>query len=396
MFVGIVIVIAAIILEIAAKDAELTTTKSLVINNNLDITDLLYRIDPVNEIYEITVTGNSYYATENYLLTMYPEAFLLKTLTNIRGVDDYLYRISPGEFRVNINNTSHLDIIVTENYFKAGMEPIDKRLTLIGNIDVIKEMLNQVWLKLNLKDNNTIRISHNLGRAKNVLKRPMETVYLPENLGDSLIQDIEKFYNSLSIYRKFSVPYRRGYMLSGPPGTGKTTLVHALASYFNADINIISIDKRMDKDNLMWILDNVGKNSFVVIEDVDALYNGRETPAFGELSFSDFINIIDGLSSKEGIILFMTTNHKENIDPALLRPGRADRHISLEYADKSQVFAIFKAYLPDQLSSFDEFYTDFPENITVATLQKFFFYYLDCNNILDYKHKLTDPDSIFL
>ena len=52
------------------------------------------------------------------------------------------------------------------------------------------------------------------------------------------------------------------------------------------------------------------------------------------LSFSGFLNALDGVRSQEGQILFMTTNHKERLDPALLRPGRADVHVKLNLASE--------------------------------------------------------------
>ena len=77
----------------------------------------------------------------------------------------------------------------------------------------------------------------------------------------------------------------------------------------------------------------------------------------------------------------MTTNHAENIDPALLRPGRADRHISLNYATKEQIEAIFRAYRSDD-KYFDEFYEGLPKNLTTAALQKFFFQHLEDPDIM--------------
>src|SRR5207237_1839389 len=119
------------------------------------------------------------------------------------------------------------------------------------------------------------------------------------------------FTNNKALYQRFGIPYHRGYLLMGPPGTGKTSLIHGLASHFNTSLYIITIDRSLDRYQLMSLLDQAPQNSFIVIEDIDALYRDRTSDPFisSSLSFSDFINIVDGLSSREGTILFMTKNH---------------------------------------------------------------------------------------
>jgi chaperone BCS1 len=65
------------------------------------------------------------------------------------------------------------------------------------------------------------------------------------------------------------------------------------------------------------------------------------------VTFSGLLNALDGVRSQEGRILMMTTNHREKLDPALLRPGRADVHVELNYASVKQMKGLFKKFFPD-------------------------------------------------
>ncbi len=91
------------------------------------------------------------------------------------------------------------------------------------------------------------------------------------------------------------------------------------------------------------------KRSLIAIEDVDAVFTGREG---GEkrpgVSFSGLLNAIDGVAAQEGRALVMTTNHKERLDPALIRPGRADVHTELGLVSAATARRLFERFFPGE------------------------------------------------
>ena len=90
------------------------------------------------------------------------------------------------------------------------------------------------------------------------------------------------------------------------------------------------------------------KNAILVFEDVDAAFNGREAEGADGVSFSGLLNAIDGVAAQEGRALFMTTNHIERLDPALIRPGRADMHQELGLVGAGAAEELFLRFFPGE------------------------------------------------
>lgn len=94
----------------------------------------------------------------------------------------------------------------------------------------------------------------------------------------------------------------------------------------------------MDDDGLNVLLNNAPLRSIILLEDIDAIFVDRtsmqQQQSMRTVTFSGLLNALDGVRSQEGRILMMTTNHREKLDPALLRPGRADVHVELNYASE--------------------------------------------------------------
>ena len=203
--------------------------------------------------------------------------------------------------------------------------------------------------------------------------RPKESVILDQNLMDELTNDAMSFLESGKWYSERGIPYRRGYMLHGPPGSGKTSFCQALAGTLKMDICMLTLaSKELSDDKFAQSLREAPVRSIVILEDVDAVFIER-TSAKGNISgvtFSGLLNALDGVASQEGRIFIMTTNHIEKLDPALIRPGRVDVQVKLNNASKKQTKEIFLRFFPDEIDLALRFQKHVPEfEISMASLQ---------------------------
>lgn len=179
-------------------------------------------------------------------------------------------------------------------------------------------------------------------------RRALASVVLPDATGEALFADAQAFLAGAAWYAERGIPWRRGYLLSGPPGTGKTSLIKALAGALDLDIALVGLSaSRMDDRGLCTLLAAAPRRSVLVIEDIDAAFRVRKKDeASAQVTFSGVLNAIDGVMSQEGHLLFMTTNHPDLLDPALIRPGRADVHVELSHADAAMAKRMFMAFYP--------------------------------------------------
>ncbi|WFD38608.1 Complex III assembly protein translocase and chaperone [Malassezia japonica] len=176
--------------------------------------------------------------------------------------------------------------------------------------------------------------------------RELDSVVLASDKKDELVGDVNRFLSRGSWYTKRGIPYRRGYLLHGAPGSGKTSFITALAGSLDFNICLLNLAERgMTDDKLNHLLSNAPERSILLLEDVDAAFAGRanhspERHADGyqpSVTFSGLLNALDGVASGESRIIFMTTNHLERLDPALIRPGRVDMICELGDAAPRQV-----------------------------------------------------------
>jgi mitochondrial chaperone BCS1 len=184
-------------------------------------------------------------------------------------------------------------------------------------------------------------------------KRPLESVILDQGVKERIVGDVQDFMHSEKWYADRGVPYRRGYLLYGPPGTGKSSFIQALAGHLNYAIAILNLSERgLTDDRLNHLLTVIPERTFVLLEDVDVAWaNQRTTDPDGyhgaNVTMSGLLNALDGVASAEERILFLTTNHVEKLDAALIRPGRVDMTVHLGNATAYQIEQLWRRFYED-------------------------------------------------
>ncbi|KAG8901796.1 hypothetical protein FRB99_005096 [Tulasnella sp. 403] len=211
-------------------------------------------------------------------------------------------------------------------------------------------------------------------------RRPLSSIILDSQIKETLLEDARDFLRSASWYSERGIPFRRGYLLHGAPGSGKTSLIHAVAGELNLDVYVISLSKPgLNDTSLSALICDLPARSIALIEDIDAAFThdiNREEPRFpglgvstggspdmsgrwgapsgGGITLSGLLNAIDGIYAQEGRILFATTNRYSALDPALVRPGRLDMHFEFHLASTWQAREIFKCFYPANCADDDE------------------------------------------
>ncbi|KAI8642722.1 P-loop containing nucleoside triphosphate hydrolase protein [Parasitella parasitica] len=181
--------------------------------------------------------------------------------------------------------------------------------------------------------------------------RSFNSVVLKKGEQERILNDILTFKESKEWYEDRGIPYRRGYLLHGPPGTGKTSFIQSLASRVKMNVAILNLSAAADDDSLSSALAQVPKNCILVIEDIDHYKfdeglsekksDDKDSKKDNSVSVSGILNAIDGIASLEESIIFMTCNDMNTIPPALIRPGRVDLKLHMGYIDNYQAELIF-------------------------------------------------------
>lgn len=213
-------------------------------------------------------------------------------------------------------------------------------------------------------------------------KRPLRSIVLDPGIKDLLIGDAKDFLESKSWYADRGIPFRRGYLLHGAPGSGKTSMIHSLAGELGLDVYVLSLSRAgLDDSALAELIGDLPERCIALMEDIDAAFGGEyglenrdlegvsaasvsgQTGQYqnqnqnngqggacgprstaSRITLSGLLNAIDGIGAHDGRLLYATTNKYEALDQALCRPGRMDLHVEFRLGSRWQAAEMFKCF----------------------------------------------------
>lgn len=219
----------------------------------------------------------------------------------------------------------------------------------------------------------------NWSRVEYRTRTPMDSVILKRDVAESLIEDLQKFYNSEEWYQRTGIPYHRTLLLHGPPGNGKTSIARALTQMFGKKLHYVNLGTaKFDDADFYRAMMDAHQDAVIILEDVDTVFQEQSEQKSDErVTMAGLLNCLDGIMSQHGRVIFMTANDISKFEPKLIRPGRVDVMQLIDLPDKDQVKRVFLKFFPEDLSLSFAFAEQIGAGVSVAEIQGHILKYKD-------------------
>lgn len=305
----------------------------------------------------------------------------------IYSMSDHLINVYTDKERKRENYRITLKVIMNEKATNDILEDFCNHCLT----EYMKNMTSSIWVQqIFVNENDKWKSSPSKNRRK------IDTIVLKNNLKEEIKKDLQLFLNSEEWYHHRDIPYTRGYLFYGVPGTGKTSLIKGISNMCKRHIHFLMLSQVKNDAQLLELFKNIDyKETILVIEDIDCMteiiqsrdmkedilkklkkelndeeYKNKNTskdnPSYksneyvhqnqdhnqnnnhnhnnNQLTLSGVLNAIDGVFNNEGRILIMTTNHPEVLDEALIRAGRVDRKFLFDHCNHQQIEQLYEMF----------------------------------------------------
>jgi len=347
----------------------------------------------------IQITNEIYFMLNNIVYSndkiSYIDISLLSnvlTATELIGYTMNLYE----QYKVTINNSLGSNIYFFDHKSKEGTIP---RLPIHKSDNSNDDILQHKRMLISTA-------SKNLTFTKTLFTSNKSF----HNICGDDIRLIEKrvhfFMNNKDWYDNKGIPYQLGILLSGVPGSGKTSVIRAIANITKRHIINVNFGNITTATQLKSIFQsdiiNVYKDNFMnetiqyhipidkrlyVLEEIDAVSDivkkrgsiENKNIVSDELTLGEILTVLDGTMEIPGRMLIMTSNFPETLDDALIRPGRIDIQVKFGYCSKEIIQEIYKIYFDKEIEfkNIDKIPVDV---LTPAEVGQLFFKYITSNN----------------
>jgi chaperone BCS1 len=252
---------------------------------------------------------------------------------------------------------------------EGGINHLNRFINMISEIDIPMrkdmELCRYTWGENCWMYNKTFR------------PRKLETIYFPQK--QELIKDLDQFLNNkeqYDLYKNLDIPYKYIFLFYGIPGTGKTSMIQAMASYFGYHISVVKTVAEVDDTSLERMISHLRKKTFLVFEDIDSIVEQRTTSNKTQITYSGLLNMLDGIGNYDKLVVFITTNRIDCLESAFKR--RVDKFVEFTYMRKKEIVEMYSNFFKDsqgtEALTFHEQVRR--KKLTTNMLEKYFMYCL--------------------